>query len=97
MTVAKLSDTLSEEMEKGPEVLILDLDGVGFLASMGITALALADREAGQKGVDFRVVASGRATLRPLEITGMTDQLDVFSSRGEALSAAGTPRRRQCS
>ena len=95
MTVARLSDTLSSEMTKAPAVLIVDLEGVGFLASMGITALALADREAGEKGVDFRVVASGRCILRPLQITGMTDLLDVYASRGAALSSVGASRSPQ--
>lgn len=93
MTVARLGDTLSSEMAAGPSVLVVDLDGVGFLASMGITTLALAEREAGEKGIDFRVVASSRSTLRPLQITGMTDLLDVYASRGEALSAAGSGAR----
>jgi anti-anti-sigma factor len=87
MTVTRLSDTLSAEMAKVPAVLVVDLEGVGFLASMGITALALAEREAAEKGIAFRVVASGRGTLRPLQITGMTDLLDVYPSRRAALAA----------
>jgi anti-anti-sigma factor len=99
MTVARLSETVSSEMAKSPKVLVVDLDGVGFLASMGITALALAERDARDKGIDFRVVASSRATLRPLAITGMTDQLAVYASRADAVSGAargpGSPARSQ--
>ncbi|HTK62531.1 MAG TPA: STAS domain-containing protein [Pseudonocardia sp.] len=95
MTVARLSDTLSSELAAAPPVLVVDLDGVGFLASMGITTLALAEREAAQRRIDFRVVASGRTTLRPLQITGMTDLLDVYPSRSEALSAGGSCSRPQ--
>lgn len=88
MTVTKLSETLSEEISNVPSLLVVDLDGVEFLASMGITALALAEREARGKGIAFRVVASARATRRPLEITGMTEQLEVYQSRAEALAGA---------
>jgi anti-anti-sigma factor len=93
MTVARLSDTLSSEMALGPSALVLDLEGVDFLASMGITALALAEREAAEKGIGLRVVATGRNTLRPLQITGMTELLDVYASRDEALRAAGSSSR----
>lgn len=94
MTVARFGETLSLEMAKAPPILIVDLDGVEFLASMGITTLALAERDATRAGVDLRIVASGRSTLRPLEITGMTEQLAVYASRGEALSATRPSGRR---
>jgi anti-sigma B factor antagonist len=101
MTVARLSGTLSSEMgssepgsseagsseTRAPSVIVVDLDGVEFLASMGITTLALAAREAAGKQIDFRVVAGHRRTLRPLQITGMTDVLAIYASRAEALSA----------
>ncbi len=91
LTVSQMSEALSSELAKSPGVLVVDLDGIGFLASMGISALALAEREASERGIDFRVVASSRTTLRPLEITGMTDQLAVYATRREALLGPGAP------
>jgi anti-anti-sigma factor len=90
LTVPRLSDTLSSEMAEKPSILVVDLDGVSFLSSVGITALALAEREARKKKINLRVVASGRITLRPLQITGMTEQLAVYASRPEALGRGGT-------
>ncbi|MBV8993981.1 MAG: STAS domain-containing protein, partial [Pseudonocardiales bacterium] len=69
-----------------PELMVVDLEGVGFLGSMGLTALALTERVAREQGVELRVVATSHATLRPLEITGMATDLAVYASRAEALA-----------
>jgi anti-sigma B factor antagonist len=55
--------------------LVVDLDGVTFLDSAGLSVLAGAHRRAAGRGVRLRVLASGRAVIRPLEITGLWDLL----------------------
>jgi anti-sigma B factor antagonist len=55
--------------------VVLDLDEVTFLDSAGLSALAAAHRLAGERGVRLRVLASGRAVIRPLQITGLWDLL----------------------
>jgi anti-sigma B factor antagonist len=55
--------------------LVIDLDGVTFLDSAGLSALAGAHRRAAAQGVRLRVLASGRAVIRPLQITGLWDLL----------------------
>ena len=70
---AVLDDILAEE----PSELTVDLCGVTFLDSAGLCALAVAHRRAGETGVRLRVRASGRAVVRPLEITGLYDLLRV--------------------
>ena len=57
--------------------LTIDLDGVTFLDSAGLCVLAGAHRRAVQGGVLLRVVASNRAVIRPLQITGLYDLLAV--------------------
>ncbi len=59
------------------EELTVDLCDVTFLDSAGLCALATAHRRAGQGGVRFRVLASSRAVVRPLQITGLWDLLGV--------------------
>ncbi len=86
LTADRLKATLADEISAGPKILVIDLDGVQFFGSMGLSALALTQRAARERGVDLRVVTSGRATLRPLQITGMLDHLAVYASRSEALA-----------
>ncbi|MET9002681.1 STAS domain-containing protein [Amycolatopsis sp. NPDC004169] len=69
-----------------PSVLVIDLSGVTFLASAGMAELVRAHRGAGAS-VPVRVVATGRITLRPLELTRLTDELAIYPSLSEALAS----------
>jgi anti-sigma B factor antagonist len=51
--------------------LTIDLCGVSFLDSAGLSALAAAHRLARESEVTLRVLASSRAVVRPLQITGL--------------------------
>ncbi len=62
--------------------LTVDLDGVTFLDSAGLCVLAGAHRRAAEGGVLLRVVASSRAVIRPLQITGLYDLLAVEPGAG---------------
>jgi anti-sigma B factor antagonist len=95
-TAGSLRDALSAELAAGPDVLIVDLDGVEFFTSVGLTTLALTQRSAEERGVALRVIATSRATLRPLQITGMADDLALYASRADAIAdqplrVAGAP------
>ncbi|WP_410676764.1 STAS domain-containing protein [Amycolatopsis sp. cmx-4-68] len=68
----------------GSALLVIDLTGVTFLASAGMAELVRAHR--GRTGpTPVRVVATGRITLRPLQLTRLTDELAVYPSLSEAL------------
>lgn len=88
LTAARVQETLFAQLSPRPEMMVVDLEGVCFLGSMGLTALALTERVAREQGVELRVVATSRATLRPLEITGMTAELVVYASREQALAGS---------
>ena len=68
--------------------LTVDLDGVTFLDSAGLCVLAGAHRRAAEGGVLLRVVASSRAVIRPLQITGLYDLLAVEHVESGAGSGA---------
>jgi anti-sigma B factor antagonist len=62
----------------GRSDLVLDLDGVAFLASAGIGALMSLQQEATRRGV--RVHLTGRnnhAVSRPVQVTGLEARLDL--------------------
>jgi anti-anti-sigma factor len=88
LTAERVQETLIAQLSPRPEVMVIDLEGVCFLGSMGLTALALTERAAREQGVELRVVATSRATLRPLEITGMAVELIVYASREHALAGS---------
>ncbi len=55
--------------------LTVDLGQVTFLDSAGLCVLAAAHRRATRGGVRMHVLASSRAVIRPLQITGLWDLL----------------------
>lgn len=69
-----------------PPVLVIDLTGVTFLASAGMAELVRVHRGR-TAAAPLRVVATGRITLRPLELTRLTDELALYPSLTEALAA----------
>jgi anti-sigma B factor antagonist len=76
---------LEAVLDDGVGELTLDLHGVTFLDSAGLCVLAAAHRRAVRDGVRLSVLASSRAVIRPLQITGLFDLLDV--ARDEAGTA----------
>ena len=89
-TAARLRTILADEQAAKPSTLVIDLDQVSFFTSLGLTALALAQRDAQERNIDLRVVATTRATLRPMQITGMIDDLAVYDSYAEAVASVPT-------
>ena len=67
-----------------PELLVLDLSQLSFLASAGMAELVRAHRQR-PTGTRMRVVATGRLVLRPLELTRLTDELDIRPTLAAAL------------
>jgi anti-sigma B factor antagonist len=89
-TAARLRTILADELAAKPSTLVIDLDQVSFFTSLGLTALALAQRDAQERNIDLRVVATTRATLRPMQITGMIDDLAVYDSYAAAIAGVLT-------
>jgi anti-sigma B factor antagonist len=57
--------------------ITIDLTAVTFLDSAGLCVLAAAHRRAVASGNTVRVLASSRAVIRPLQITGLWELLQV--------------------
>jgi len=65
----------------GVHTVELDLSGVTFLDSAGLTALVVAHRTAQGAGQAFCVrCGTGRAVRRPLEITGLSSVLTIVDA-----------------
>jgi anti-sigma B factor antagonist len=86
-TAPALVQAAEAALASAPPLLVVDLTRVEFLASPGLTALLTIHRNAGS-GTAVRIVASGRATLRPIQLTGLEDILSLFPTREAALTAS---------
>lgn len=75
-------------VNQGATVLVADMSSSTFCDSAGITALVRAFRRATEGGTKFRLVATGPAVLRVLEVTGVDRLIDVFGSLSEALGSS---------
>jgi anti-sigma B factor antagonist len=76
-SAVQLHAELDAQLDAGVRELVVDLDGVTFLDSAGLCTLAAIHRRAVAEGVALRVLASHRAVIRPLQITGLWDLLGV--------------------
>jgi anti-sigma B factor antagonist len=65
--------------------VVVDLSEVGFLGSAGLAELAAAHDTGTRQGVRIVLVASTRAVLRPLEVTGLHTLFPMFDSVESAL------------
>ena len=65
-----LREQLDTLLESPLSELTIDLAGVTFLDSAGLCVLAAVHRRIGSE-VSLRVLASSRAVIRPLQITGL--------------------------
>ena len=86
LTARTLFGAIEAALRDQPAGLIVDLTDVEFLASAGLSVLVAA-RDAAGAEVRFVVVAHGAVTVRPLQLTGLTEIIDVRPTLAEALRA----------
>ncbi|GAA1390466.1 hypothetical protein GCM10009613_31090 [Pseudonocardia kongjuensis] len=81
----------------GPARAVLDLSGVGFLGSHGLTAVVRSSRAAVELGVLLSGVTGpdNRAVLRPVRMTGLDQVIRWFPDLDSALAdGPGRPHLR---
>ena len=74
-TAPLLSQHVGALLDTEIRELTVDLGRVTFLDSAGLCVLATVHRRAVRQEVQMRVLASSRAVVRPLQITGLWDLL----------------------
>jgi anti-anti-sigma factor len=82
-----LRETIGDLLGRRPAALLIDLTGVRFFGSTGISALVAAQEQADAGGVPLVVVATTRPVLRPLQVTTVDRILTLHPSVDEALDA----------
>ena len=81
-----LSRSIGSAMDQRPDVLVVDLSWVDLLTSAGMAVL-LGSHNRTPEQTRFRIVATGKASLRPLQILGLTNVMSIFPTLDEALAA----------
>ena len=82
-----LRERIEAVLDGDAHTLVVDLVGVTFLDSAGLCVLAAAHRRATRQDVVMRVVASSRAVIRPLQITGLWSLLGASQVAQESGAA----------
>lgn len=88
VSAPQLQSGVEDALEQAPTVLVVDLSGVGFFGSAGLSVLLLALDKLTKNSL--RVVASPQAR-RPIEVTGLDGMLDVFDTLPAALPSGEAP------
>ncbi len=84
---AGVREELVAVVTQGAAVVIADMAATVFCDSAGVTALAIAHKEAASRGTRLSVVTGAAQVLRVLELTGLDLLIGIYSSEDEALAA----------
>ena len=86
---AMLDETLDRVLDRPEPRVVVDLSGVEFCDSTGLSALAVGHNRARAGGGWLRLAAPGEFLHRLLDTVGLTPQLAVFATVGDALAGRG--------
>ncbi|MCZ2810846.1 STAS domain-containing protein [Modestobacter sp. VKM Ac-2979] len=79
-----LQQTLLAALRQAERLLTIDLSGVTFFGSAGVTALVWVSQHPEAAGKHVGVIATSRIVTGPLELTGLLLRLDVQGMPGVA-------------
>lgn len=90
-TAPVLARRVDDALAGPAEHLVVDLCAVTFLDSAGLCVLASVHRRAAERQQTVRILASTRAVVRPLQITGLwgllgAEQVDADAARGQIVA-----------
>jgi anti-sigma B factor antagonist len=81
-----LQQALAEAARAGQVLVVVDMTRTRFCDSTGLNALVAADRRARAEGGEVRLVITGEAVVRVVELTGVDRVIPIYASLEEALT-----------
>jgi anti-sigma B factor antagonist len=81
LTAPAFRSALDTALQRRPPELVIDLSGIRFLGSAGLTVLVEAHEAAHDRDVELRLIATTRAVTGALTVTGL---IDLFTVTGHA-------------
>lgn len=88
VTVNQAAVAVKEAIARG-DTVILDMTGLRFFSSAGLTLLLQLHEAVQDSQVEVHLAGDQRVVTRPLELTGLTELFPIHKSITEALAAAG--------
>jgi anti-sigma B factor antagonist len=85
-TAVKFNESFFSAARSGVRQVVADLTGVNFIDTTMLNALVVGHRRMVRDNGRFAIVCSAPRIGRVLEITGLGQILDVFSTRADALA-----------
>jgi anti-anti-sigma factor len=86
-TVSHLRKEFRSVQDDGVSEIVLNIENVGYIDSIGLSALADASRKFRAAGGWLRLVSTNQNLRRLLDITGLIRFLPLFADVGSALAA----------
>jgi anti-sigma B factor antagonist len=83
LTAPELQVSLDQALPGQGQVLVVDLSGVTFLSSAGLSVLVQAHQRAADAGGDVRIVTNS-SSARVFQLTGLTETLNLYESVAQA-------------
>jgi anti-sigma B factor antagonist len=90
-TAPRFSERLQESIDDGNTAIVLDLSGVEFIDSTGLTVLLNGLRRVTQLQGRMALVCVNPTVLRLFQITSLDETFDIFSDRAAACAHVGQP------
>lgn len=90
-TASTLARHVDTAMSNAPTAVVVDLSGVDFLASVGMSVL-IAARNKAHGATTLAVVADGPFTRRPMELVGLDAAIPIYTDLESALASVDTAR-----
>lgn len=82
LTAPQVAETIEHAQSQG--VALVDMSGVAFLGSAGLSVLVEGSRRADDAGQRFAIVAGNHVVARAIEVTGLNNVLHVFPGVDDA-------------
>jgi anti-anti-sigma factor len=86
LTAALLEAALPEATELDRPLIVVDMSRTRFCDSAGLNALVGAARQARASGGEIRLVVTGQAVARIVELTGVDRVIPIYASLEDALT-----------
>ena len=89
-TAPRFAERLSAAIDKGNRAIVLDLSGVEFIDSTGLSVLLTGLRRVTQVHGRMALVCANPTVLRLFQITSLDETFDIFSERATAFAHVQT-------
>jgi anti-sigma B factor antagonist len=91
-TAPQFAEHLNAAVENGKTAIVLDMTGVEFIDSTGLSVLLNGLRLVNQRRGNLALVCTNPTVLRLFQITGLTDTFDIFAERAQAITFVTSAR-----